>query len=179
MNNTPDRPEITIEDIPARFRPVCQAIGLKAGLALFEQLSGQRIYIPQVRRLLIPLTYRRIKAEFNGANHDALAVKFGYTNRQIRTIVACDIGNDAALSMKDIPPAYRPVCRVIGMAAAVKLSQAFGGLQLEIPDVRGAALRRQKHARIRAEFNGANIAALAKKYGYSRKRIGQIVKQDG
>ena len=170
--------DVTFEDIPDRLRQVCRSMGLEASIKLFEQLGGRYIYVPQAKKLLRPLTLQRMRAEFNGTNYEALCLKYGYTMRWVRHILHSmeRDGPDGVITMKDVPPSYRQVCRAIGIEAAIKLSQAFGGAQLQIPKIPDAIRRKQIYARVRVEYDGTNLAALARKYGYTQRWIREILK---
>ena len=71
-------------------------------------------------------------------------------------------------------PIYRDISEALGMENAIEIYHLFAGLQVSFPvhflhpeDVK---------RRIAKEFDGKNIRALAKKYGYSEKSIRRFLK---
>lgn len=76
--------------------------------------------------------------------------------------------------MPRYPESYHAIVEVIGEEAARKLCEAYGGdtLYLPKPESLDAADKAEK---IRAEYNGSNIKALADKYNLTRMRIYQLV----
>jgi hypothetical protein len=80
----------------------------------------------------------------------------------------------AQLTINDLPESYRQVAEVIGVEAAVKLSQTLGGLSFYFPQI-DTLLRKKRDQQIRREFTGANHRDLAKKYSLSEVWIREIV----
>ena len=73
-----------------------------------------------------------------------------------------------------LPEGYRELIEVIGLRAAVKLSEAFGGTHTYIPKM-DKILQRVRDTKIRAEFTGFNHRDLARKYHLSETWIREIV----
>lgn len=67
-----------------------------------------------------------------------------------------------------------PLARIIGVAAAAKLSRLWGGEWLTIPLAR-AYVRRRRDRDIRARFKTETAAALAREYETSERNIHLIV----
>ena len=84
----PDALDINIDDLPDDCRQIAEIIGLEGLLALSAQMGGERIHIPLPDRLATAARNRKIRAEFNGRNYHALALKYNLTVRWIRAIVA-------------------------------------------------------------------------------------------
>jgi len=55
---------------------------------LLERYAGLRVYIPSTTDLWRAWRNSRIRAEFTGDNHEPLAIEWGLTVRQIRTILS-------------------------------------------------------------------------------------------
>lgn len=73
-----------------------------------------------------------------------------------------------------LPGTFHDLARVIGAEAALRLCREFGGSVLYIPKLdRLRASRRL--ASIRAEWNGRNNQALARKYGVSTRWVQKAV----
>ena len=79
--------ELTVEMIPDGIqRQIAEEIGVDKLLLLCELLGGTTLYWPQLDTVLRPVRERRIKAEFNGYNYDALAIKYGISAKWVRQI---------------------------------------------------------------------------------------------
>lgn len=75
---------------------------------------------------------------------------------------------------ENLPEAHRKLAEVIGIDATVELCKAFGGMPVYIPKV-DALLAAQRDQQIKAEFNGYNISALARKYSLSTRTVQRIL----
>ena len=85
---TTPKKDISLDDLPEECRQIAEAIGLEALLELSARMGGERVYIPLPERLATAARNRAIRAEFNGRNYRALAVKYGLTVRWIRCLVS-------------------------------------------------------------------------------------------
>lgn len=65
------------------------------------------------------------------------------------------------------------LAEVVGMDAAIKLCEAYGGETVYIPMMKTVKSRAVRD-KIRREYDGMNIVALAKKYNLSARRVRQI-----
>lgn len=76
--------------------------------------------------------------------------------------------------MAQYPESYYSIASVIGDDAARKLCEAFGGEAIYVPklDTLEAV---ERVARIRDEYNGSNVAHIARKYNLTQMRVYQIV----
>jgi len=77
--------------------------------------------------------------------------------------------------LASVPPQVRELIELIGLAAAIRLIDAFQGQQIYIPKSEGA-WRQLRDDRIRNEFTGANHRALAQRYGLTTSTIYEIVR---
>ena len=82
-----DNSEVQMKDIPENYSDIIEVIGLPNFLKLSAIRGGEAIYIPRPERLKRGACVRRIRTEFNGANHRELAKKFGVTVVWIRQIL--------------------------------------------------------------------------------------------
>ena len=169
--------DLSFEDIPERQRLIIETIGMEKALLLYRRFDGSRLYVPSLKSLSARMKYQAIRNEFDGSNYDQLAKKYGYTGRWIRFIIH-KTKDGSEFSIRNMPEHYRPVCRIIGIDAAVKLAAVFGGEHLHIA-TRRRLLKHQRYSQIRREFNGSNAKELARKYGYTTRWINMIAKQDG
>lgn len=82
---------------------------------------------------------------------------------------------DKDISPELLQPVYRELCEQLGMDTAMALYRLFRGQQITFPMrfLDAACVR----ARIQGEYDGANLKALALKYGYSEKTIRRMLRE--
>jgi Mor family transcriptional regulator len=73
-----------------------------------------------------------------------------------------------------LPEAHGRLAEVIGVEATVRLCKAYGGTPLYIPKL-DALIAARRARMIRSEFDGANTAMLARRYGVSMRTVQTIV----
>lgn len=97
--------ELTVEMITNELcRHIAGEIGIENLLKLAWIIGGSTVYIPSVEQILLPARNARIKREFNGYNHAALARKYNITERWVRAL--CGNGClEEQVSFEDLPPA--------------------------------------------------------------------------
>jgi len=78
------------------------------------------------------------------------------------------------MTLEDLPESYQDVAQVVGIKAALELSDCLGGLNYYFPKP-DKMLIEVRNKRIRREFSGANIKQLAKKYRLTEIQIRAIV----
>lgn len=76
---------------PPPIDDIAELIGEEAALVLAKEFSGQQVYFPKYESVMRPVTYAKIREEFNGFNFKYLAKKYGFSEMGIRKIVAEDI----------------------------------------------------------------------------------------
>lgn len=80
------------------------------------------------------------------------------------------------ITISDLSEPYNEYAEIIGIESLIKISEAFGGIAIYMPDIEGL-LYNTKVRLIQEEFDGYNYYELAKKYGYSSTRtVWEIVK---
>lgn len=79
--------ETTKEDIPERYRPIVDIIGVERFALLADYAAGDELYFPKAENIVIPARNRRVKEEWNGYNMKQLAEKYNLTIGQIRNIL--------------------------------------------------------------------------------------------
>lgn len=79
--------EIAVESLPEDLQPLAEMFGMECFLRLSERFGGMGIYIPKIERFVRDQRDKRIRKEFNGANHRDLANKYKMTESWIRQIV--------------------------------------------------------------------------------------------
>ncbi len=80
----------TIEDLFSQLHVEFGAMAPKIIKTLIMVLGRTRITFPDFEYLYRAERNRRIKAEFRGANHEDLAIRYGLKVRQIRRILNRD-----------------------------------------------------------------------------------------
>lgn len=84
--------ELLPEMLPeAQWKQIAELIGVEAFYKLAKEFGGATLYIPKPESIIRPVRDAKIKEEFNGYNHPALAKKYGVTERWVRQI--CGEGN--------------------------------------------------------------------------------------
>lgn len=79
--------DLTVEMLPeGLYQEIAEAIGPENFVRLAEVVGGATVYIPKPESIVRPVRDTRIKEEFNGYNHQALAKKYGVTARWVRTL---------------------------------------------------------------------------------------------
>ena len=78
------------------------------------------------------------------------------------------------LRPQDLPEVYQEMADIIGVEATVKLARIYAGTSVYFPKLARALLSLRNQA-IRGEFDGANIRALARRWGLSARHVRHIV----
>lgn len=73
-----------------------------------------------------------------------------------------------------LPEPYRKLSKMIGLENTLLLAQEFQGTNLYLPKL-DSTLKAARDKRIREEFDGQNIKALALKYGLTESWVRQIL----
>ena len=79
------------------------------------------------------------------------------------------------VTSEDLAGVYKEVAETVGVDNAYKIYSHFKGLQLMFP--LKFYSREYIVQQICAEYDGKNIHALARKYGYSESRVRQILRE--
>jgi Mor family transcriptional regulator len=93
--------DVTPDQLPEPYDRYAEAIGVKSLLNLSKELGGITVYIPKPENLFKDVIFKNIKKEFNGYNHQKLALKYSLSERTIRNIVAEDTIIKGQLTMFD------------------------------------------------------------------------------
>lgn len=78
------------------------------------------------------------------------------------------------LTLDDLQQHHREYAEVIGIDNLLKLSDAFGGTSIYIPQ-RRELMKNKIYAAIYKEFDGSNLPELTQKYGVSKSTVYKIV----
>jgi len=68
------------------FDTLLQTAGLDAVVEFAQQLEGEQLYVPSVRKIFARCLEIEARKEFTGDNYGHLAKKYGYTGRHIRRL---------------------------------------------------------------------------------------------
>lgn len=90
-----DVPKRQTPEGEAKFEALAEVIGSDAAMAMVRHFGGDSLYIPRCRDALIEHIYRDIRQTFDRLTRDtsatqavsALAVRYGYSDRHIWTIL--------------------------------------------------------------------------------------------
>ncbi|MFG6336335.1 MAG: hypothetical protein K1W20_12860 [Lachnospiraceae bacterium] len=84
--------------------------------------------------------------------------------------------NRHELTLDDLQEQHREYAEVIGLDNLLKMSDAFGGTNIYIPQRR--ELEKYKiYSMIYREFDGSNLQELTQKYGVSKTTVYNIVQE--
>lgn len=78
------------------------------------------------------------------------------------------------LTFEDLPDAHKKLAEIIGVDAALKLCETCGGMAMYIPIIDSVRTAARAKA-IREEYNGMNVAKLARKHGITARAVYMIV----
>ena len=76
-----------VERLPEIYQELVAVVGLEAALRLARYLGGTNQYFPKFERITLAERNRRIRAEFDGRNHAALARRYKVSTRQVREVL--------------------------------------------------------------------------------------------
>ena len=81
------------------------------------------------------------------------------------------------MPLDKMPEPHRKLAEVIGLEAMMRFCETYGGMSFTVPKMdKLLAAERNKH--IRAEYNGYNTSALARKYGLTARMV-QVIVDEG
>lgn len=100
---------VKVESLDEDQKKMVELVGLDGFKNLVRAFGGSVIYIPKAESLERAARDKRIREEFNGANHKELAAKYGLTERWVRAILLEKEGGqdgtdlDGQMSIYDYP----------------------------------------------------------------------------
>ncbi|MEW5911497.1 MAG: Mor transcription activator family protein [Thermodesulfobacteriota bacterium] len=74
----------------------------------------------------------------------------------------------------ELPEVYQEMSEIIGLEYTMQLAQVFAGNSVYFPKLERSLLC-VRNQMIRREFNGANVRALARRWGLSSRHVRHIV----
>lgn len=77
------------------------------------------------------------------------------------------------MQVEDLADVYMEIADKIGIEAAVAIHEMFKGQQIMFPQKLYS--KEYIYCYIRENYNGRNVRELAKKFGYSDRRVRQII----
>jgi len=81
------------------------------------------------------------------------------------------------IELDDLRDEQRGIALVIGIEAYLNLSKAYGGTTIYVAKAEDLVERKRRDERIIQEYDGANTALLARKYGLTETWIRNIVSE--
>lgn len=81
---------ITPDMLETPYNKYAEAMGVKGFLNFCKDFGGITIYVPKAENAFKNIIFDKIREEFNGYNHQRLALKYHLSERTIRNIIAED-----------------------------------------------------------------------------------------
>lgn len=79
--------EITVDEVPEKYKLLVEVIGFDNFIKLSMKFGGTEIYVPKSDMLVKAIRNEKIKQEFSGGNYRELALKYNLSESQIRNII--------------------------------------------------------------------------------------------
>ena len=79
------------------------------------------------------------------------------------------------MQVEDLADVYMEIADKIGVDAAIAIHEMFKGQQIMFPQK--LYNKEYIHCYIKENYNGRNVRELAKKFGYSDRRVRQIINE--
>lgn len=79
--------KVVLDDIPERYLPIVEILGIPLFIKMCEFSVGDEIYFPKVETVLAPARNREIVKEYDQYNTIELAKKYNLTVPQVKKIV--------------------------------------------------------------------------------------------
>lgn len=80
------------------------------------------------------------------------------------------------ITLEDLQEQHREIAECIGLENFRKLVRSFGGTAPSIPQAK-EVVKIRVYRLIREEYNGANVRALAAKYGVSESTVYNVIRE--
>ena len=78
---------VEISDLPEPYEQIARLISVEAAVTLAKAFGGEHVYMPKTDSIVQSVRDKKIIAEFDGYNYEALAKKYNLTSTWIRKIV--------------------------------------------------------------------------------------------
>ena len=82
------RMNILMEDIPYGLCAMAEIVGMDKFIEICKLYGGSTVYIPVHSKVTLAERNRQLVKDYNGKNIDALRVKYGISNQQIKRILS-------------------------------------------------------------------------------------------
>ena len=79
---------ILMEDIPYGLCAMAEIVGMDKFIEICKLYGGSTVYIPVHSKVTLAERNRQLVKDYNGKNIDALRVKYGISNQQIKRILS-------------------------------------------------------------------------------------------
>lgn len=80
------------------------------------------------------------------------------------------------IALDDLQEQHRELAECVGLESFRKLVRSFGGTAPSIPQAK-EVVKLRVYRLIREEYNGANVRALAAKYGVSESTVYNVIRE--
>ena len=82
------RMKILMEDIPYGLCAMVEIVGMDKFVEICKLYGGSTVYIPVHSKVTLAERNRQLVKDYNGKNIDALRVKYGISNQQVKRILS-------------------------------------------------------------------------------------------
>lgn len=79
--------ETKLDDIPDKYKPIVELIGIENLMRLAKYSMGDRIYFPKPDSIIMKARNRKILKEFNGYNVNELAKNYDLSVSHVKKII--------------------------------------------------------------------------------------------
>ncbi|MBY2478947.1 transcriptional regulator [Clostridioides difficile] len=79
--------KVKLEDIPVQFHAMIEIVGIDKFIEIIKLYGGTNTYIPTCKGIFRYARDREIVRQFNGVNHNELAVKYNMCVGNIKRIL--------------------------------------------------------------------------------------------
>ena len=79
---------ILMEDIPYGLCAMAEIVGMDKFMEICKLYGGSTVYIPVHSKVTLAERNRQLVKDYNGKNIDALRVKYGISNQQVKRILS-------------------------------------------------------------------------------------------
>lgn len=117
---------------------------------------------------------KKIKEIYHGKCRDVFTVEKAYSCRKENERRGY-MKKTEELCISDFAGVYKELASVIGIPATIALHQVYNGQQLTLP--RKLYSRDYIISQVKATEKGSNVKQIASEYGYTERRLRQILKE--
>ena len=137
-----------------------------------DELNGQ---VPAIVKTMV-LPFARMRLQEVGYERMAVVLDNIHKNLWGEMETIREMVNSDEIMYEDLSGDLKEIAAELGLKAARFLVYAFGGSTFYVPSRSRLRLTRLRRT-ITAEYDGANTLQLARKYGTTKRKVDQIVRE--